>query len=643
MRLDRLVLTWVMFATGVTAYAAQGQLVPVGTPPPSRSQAPAESGTATISGVVRDAGSGAPIGGAVVYLGPGGRIPEGRPQRMMTDGRGRFVFSSLAASTDYYLQVSKPGYFHGAFGEVAGVPGRRPIAVGEGEWRGDADVELTRHGAISGRVLDERGEPVVGVIVRVLRRVFIAGSSRLAAGPEATTDDRGVYRIPGLRPGSYLVQVPSVQSSVPVSVFVEDPENPDVRPISPTTKMADVGDGHRIALAPFATPLPASNGRPTAYPSMFYPGVRTLDSAAVVELGSGEERSSVDIGLAPVETFTVAGRVDGPPGSYAGLMLRLMPEGSEALGPGSEAAMTRVASDGRFALRRVPAGTYTLIAQRTVSELRVGTDTSLSTVASMPLPPGATFSGYSNSTVLPADRVGFRTNRGRIPDDGRGRLEVSVADTDIEGLVIPLQPTATISGRYVWDPAAEPGNSFPRSILAMPANGDPALGGPRTSPTRPSGPDPAEWTLRGFLPGRFVLGLLGGRVKSIAWNGRDYTHRPFEVAPGADIADVVVTVTTSSTTVSGTVRETQGTQAGDGLVIAFPVEREQWTNYGFTSPRILTARVGSDGRYSLSNLPAGDYHVVAVDVGLANAWRDPTMLDQLAAVASHSRSTGPTP
>ena len=65
-----------------------------------------------------------------------------------------------------------------------------------------------RGGAITGTVTNAMGEPVVAVRVRATMIRDARGESpRLPVliSSEQPTDDRGIYRIYGLRPGTYIV------------------------------------------------------------------------------------------------------------------------------------------------------------------------------------------------------------------------------------------------------------------------------------------------------------------------------------------------------------------------------------------------------------------------------------------------------
>ena len=196
-------------------------------------QSPLAMGTGAISGVVVDATTGQPVPGAVVSLGRLDVSASVVPQpRFVTDARGRFVFSNLPPSPSYYLGARRFGYTYTRYGwsapngplatsDIARIP------IVDGQWAGDIKIPLWRLGSITGRVLDERNEPVVGAAVRAYSTRYVSGQPQLVGGAIVATDDRGVYRISDLEPGRYIVAVPSVQSTVPATTA----EAPQVRPV----------------------------------------------------------------------------------------------------------------------------------------------------------------------------------------------------------------------------------------------------------------------------------------------------------------------------------------------------------------------------------------------------------------------------
>jgi hypothetical protein len=66
---------------------------------------------------------------------------------------------------------------------------------------------MIKGGVITGKVVTADNDPVVAVRVRALRIRDLNGRrpARLELSPDRLTDDRGIYRIFGLLPGTYLV------------------------------------------------------------------------------------------------------------------------------------------------------------------------------------------------------------------------------------------------------------------------------------------------------------------------------------------------------------------------------------------------------------------------------------------------------
>jgi hypothetical protein len=131
--------------------------------------------TGLVVGEVVDAVSGNPIPEAVVQISMPGYFnnPTAPSMRVITDDDGRYFFADLPPGK-YYLSATKAGFIVGAFGQRRPFGETQNLALAEGERRTDVKLQIWKYGAIAGTVVDEAGEPVVGVTVQALSRDFLA-------------------------------------------------------------------------------------------------------------------------------------------------------------------------------------------------------------------------------------------------------------------------------------------------------------------------------------------------------------------------------------------------------------------------------------------------------------------------------------
>jgi hypothetical protein len=610
---------------------------------------PIAQGRGAISGVVTDATSGRPVAGAIVALMTFGATPNiiSGGARQVTDPSGRFLFIGLPAAS-FTISASRADYLDGGYGRPSSRAGNRRIQLADGEWFRNADVALWRQASITGTVRDETGEPVVGVWVRALARISVAGVTQWVSGPVTKTDDRGAYRFGRLTPGTWTVMVPSVQTAVPAdtSIHVVSGLTPDLvmqmEAAGRTPTLRDdpsvaVEDGHRLLLGTAPTPPPAAAGRPRVYPITFHPSARALNDAQPIDTRILDRHQAVDVVLRPVPAFRLSGVVEGPPEATADLLLRLLPEGADRLGDGSEAATTLVGAGGRFTFFNVPAGKFTIVASRSISSY---TYLPLDQIVggSMPAPPGLGGSMSASAVATaPQDTMLRTVGRGEGTASHSARMDVELDGRDLGNVIVRLERGASISGRVVVESVS--GGSAPAglplvNVSAESADGDPALG-QRSASVNRAEPSPS-FRIDGLQRGAYLLRVIGGGlVKSVVHDGRDYTYRPVDMSGGQDMSDVIVTVTSQRSRLTGFVRDAQGRPVTSGaVVIRFPAEREQWSRYGIRPAKLGSTTVGSDGGYQFVGLPAGDYLLVAVDDVHAESWQDPAFLAKVAASAT---------
>ena len=115
-----------------------------------------------------------------------------------TEGTGNFQFAGLSEGR-YNLAIDKAGYFPQTFQDIVIVPGTIGNAAVE-----LGDLNITAQRTVSGTVKWDDAEPVTNAIVHVMS--FRGGAySRSPFIGTVTTNERGEFKIEGLRARRYLV------------------------------------------------------------------------------------------------------------------------------------------------------------------------------------------------------------------------------------------------------------------------------------------------------------------------------------------------------------------------------------------------------------------------------------------------------
>jgi len=564
-------------------------------------------------------------------------------QRVMTDGDGRFMFHDLPKGT-FNLNASATGYTGGGYGQRKPNGPSRSLDLDNGQRFPDATLRIWKLGAITGTVVDEFGDPLVNVNVRVLRRTIVNGQRRLTPGNSAQTDDRGIYRFGTLTPGDYVVAVPSTTTSVPTSLVDQYQQmimsqgngqpGQDIGQKIQTFMMdlqtsgapIPAGAGYKVgndqvqpgnALARLA-PRPTDTGRIMVYQTEYYPSSTTSTQAQVITLGSGDERSGVDLQLRLVATSRVSGTLSGPDGPAAGIGLKLIPMDARdyASDNGYETSTTATDGAGQFTFLGVPVGQYVLRAQKVPRP---------QPMAPPPPPPmSVNANGVARVTAPPAQAQ-------VVEPTLWAETSVTVAEADVSNVQVTFRNGIRVNGRLEFD-GALPRPTADRlqqmTINFTPV--DPRSGFPN-QPTRVH-PD-GGFTSMEYLPGKYWINASGSPgpgwiVKSIMANGRDANVIPLSLE-GSDLSGVVITYTDKQTQLSGVVQGTNGSPEPNGFVLIMPMNYQAWIDNGMSSRATRQTHTGSDGTYKTSVLP-GDYLVVAISDELANDWQDPAVVADLA-------------
>ena len=274
--------------------------------------------TATLAGtIVKEPGS-QPLKKVLLHL-----IAEDQKQggnyTADTDSEGHFRIEKLRPGC-YRLLLEKTGFHqinlrgHQSEGSILSVQARQDT--------NDLLFQMLPAAVITGKVVDEDGEPMPGYGISLLRKR--PGKSREPEGVgNERTNDLGEYRFGGLFPGQYLVAV------VPL---------PDTRNFEHLAKESDS----------------TSNKPDLNYLVTYYPGTTDSAQAAVISLRAGDEMP-VNFTMVPGRTYRVRGIVTGVPANQKPLVQVI------SKGVNNTMNAAEVAPDGQFEVRGMAPGSYSIV------------------------------------------------------------------------------------------------------------------------------------------------------------------------------------------------------------------------------------------------------------------------------------------
>jgi Carboxypeptidase regulatory-like domain len=526
------------------------------------------------------------------------------PRMVGTDDDGRFVFDRLPAGR-FTVSASKAGFvqtFHGSTrpGRGPGVP----VAVADGQ-RVDVAIKLLPGAVISGTIRDGRGNPAPGVTVAAVETRPSGGAA--LAPVRVVTDDRGVYRVFGLAPGQYLVSaLPQLDTGLPgrlgsagsVVTAVTDADVQWAKSAGGATARVGVGAGG----GPLSPPA-----RPVGYAPVFYPGTTDAALAATIRVASGEERAGVDLPLQIVALARLAGTLlDGNGQPLTSAIVSLVPKRGDQPSPvdplvasGALALPRATVSASGFAFSGVAPGQYTLIAR--------------------------TGSGQ----------------RGAVAAEARSPTLWSVIDVIVDGadrtdLSLRLLRGLRVTGRYVFERGAPPPADPATLNLSLVATSPlPGVSSTFRAALKPDG----TFEIPSIAPGGYIVRAdaaatpAGARwiLKSAIVDDRDLADRPLQAAAGADeVSNVVVTFTDRAAEISGRLIDASGRPVTRYSIVVVTQDRSLWLP---NARRLRLVRPATDGSFAVSDLPAGEYAIAAVENAEDAELSDAAFLSQLLASA----------
>jgi hypothetical protein len=515
----------------------------------AQAQSPASSDQTAVSGRVIADDGGEPIRNARVTVTPS--IPNAPVVR--SDGDGHFAFAVAGGSVR--VIADRTGY---ARGEAAIQPGHA------------VEIRLRRAAAVSGRILDQSGDPVIGAQVEVERLLDTGSTALIKSTP---TDDNGEYRIGGLARGRVILAVRFTPAS--------------------NSPLRVIGADETILDAPSR---------------LFFPGVASSREAQRIDLKDGDDRSM---------DMTV------PAGSSGVMDARIMTS--------LRAAPDRRVASGRSALRgRVITPDGQGIARASVTLMRK--DDILPERTAMTDNEGRfAFAALPAETLrLAARKDGYAPARDEeivlpgFPSIGAGPV-VTLTEHDSRSIEITLVRHRAITG-YVTDERGDAVEGARVELLVVRyAAGRRSLV-PADVQSRMTD-DRGYFRVFGVPPGSYIVSAGVGALGSADVAGYARTYFPgsieaaqarfVSVGAAEDVTAIDIALERTPTArVSGQMLDAAGEPTTGGAVRLTPAGRS-------SALRNVSAgaRIARDGTFDFDNVAPGDY-IVRADRGRSSLARE---------------------
>jgi len=278
-----------------------------------------------IAGRVLNASGGSPLSKARVTI-----VDVKNQQNTLstiTSDEGAFEFLQLAAGK-YELSAQKRGFISSAYeqhGEFS-----TAIVTGAVFDTEHLVLRLAPFAVLSGKVLDESGEPVRHATVSLYREDHRVGVGRIQKVRQETTDDQGTYEFSGLDSGTYFLSA----SATPWYAVHRPLSTAQGQESTPETGSLDV-----------------------AYPTVYYKDATEPDEALAIPIRGGDHLAA-DIHVSPVAALYLLFQVpgNGENGFAQPFLQKPAFDGTDA----APMQAVEMVSKGLYAITGIAPGVYTV-------------------------------------------------------------------------------------------------------------------------------------------------------------------------------------------------------------------------------------------------------------------------------------------
>ena len=262
---------------------------------------------------------------------------------------GKFYFQSVPPGK-YSLAGAKRGFMTAAYDQHEQFS--TAIVTGAGVDTEALILRLAPAAIITGKILDESGDPVRHATVALYYQDHSSGVDQVRQSRGTQTDDQGEYELPSLTPGTYFLSA-------------------HAKPWYAIHPQTDSGPRSRRKNQPDPTEN-FDRSLDVAYPATYYSDSTDADSATPISIHGGE-RVQVDIHLNPVPSLRLLFHV--PTNGNRGYAMPQLEQPAFGDSTYFQTDGARVISPGLVEMTGVPAGRYNIrINQPGVSSEMTGVD-----------------------------------------------------------------------------------------------------------------------------------------------------------------------------------------------------------------------------------------------------------------------------
>jgi hypothetical protein len=592
----------------------------------NRPQAPA---TASIEGIVVKLGTNEPIAGADVELTrvegtAAAPLPPGAAEvlaRALVLGggnnsavvsaaiatevqyarsgeNGRFAFRNLKEGKYRLVSIKIGGMYQPAeFGQRDPSGRGLNFPVTEGQAVAGLKLEMAPTGVISGKVLDEDGQPLGHIRVTALAQIFQNGRRYLTTIGAVHTDDHGEYRLFWLPPGRYYVaaRFEDLRRRV-VPLLTVPPGRAGMTDVASAPIVSRIGDGVEETTA-----------------LVYYGGVLDPDQAKPLEVRPGATVAGTDIsmGVGKMRSWHIRGTVIGSNGQPArGADVTAIPR---QWSPNVFVLNGTAGADGSFDLAGAVQGSYALFARASAPQILPDTARAAYAAAGIDIARLArvtTELGYVPVDMGSADVGGIKIIttlgiglKGSVSIEGRPRVE---RDPDLEKITVSLRRDPDIF-------------TMPEATIPLP----PPPGSAQVPPAGKVGPD-GKFDLLA-AQGDFQVAVSGipsnSYVKSIRMGNVDIMSGGLQVNGPPD-GPIEVVIGTDGGEVTGSVSNERLEPMANVIVALLPDSPLLRKRFGL----YRSGTTDFAGKFRLQNIPPGTYKVFSWEYADPDAWQDAQFL-----------------